>query len=234
MSEDNLATLIVKSIPNTPIKYFDKDGEDKTCVAIAGDGDSTKSMYLEALKNVLGVKDEELAILSISAGANALTGTLDRTDALNMIAQSVNDCKPQNILESRLAIQSSVLFNCAMNILRKSEQSDQIPQADYYTNKALKLMRLHNETVTILQKLKNGGEQKVTVTHAVITEKAIVNNFNGGGVECSNKGKRSCKSQDVVQKRKPEMANPVEMDVYAVEDAGCTAEKAQGLKPLKG
>ena len=232
MDKQVLEQFKIDSIPNTRVLYFEKDGETQPCVAVAAEGDS-KSIYEDELKKIFGVKDSELAKFSISAGAKALSRNLNVTDSLNMIAQSVNDCKPQNLLESRLAIQSTVLFNCAMNTLRKSEEATEIPQAEYYTNKALKLMRLHNETIAALQKLKNGGEQKVTVTHAVITEKAIVNNFNVGGDESCNKGKRSCKSQDAAQKRRPIMANPVEMDELKVEDAGCTAEKAQGPKPPK-
>jgi hypothetical protein len=168
---------------------------------VAGDGE-TKEIYEAALKKIFGLNDDELALFSLSAGSKALQNTMSLVDSLNYIVQSVNDCKPKNAMEARLAIQSSVLFNCAMNTIRKGEEANSMPQAEYYTNKAMKMLRLHNETIITLQKLRSGGEQKVTVTHAVITEKAIVNNFNGGGDHTCQGRKTTCKSQNAEQKQK--------------------------------
>ena len=102
-------------------------------------------------------------------------------DSFNVVLQSVHDMQPKDAIEARLAVQASALFSHGLANLRRAETADMMCHADHYANKAIKLLRLHNETIEALNRYRRGGEQKVTVTHAVITEKAIVNNFNGGG-----------------------------------------------------
>jgi len=103
--------------------------------------------------------------------------------------------------------------------------------ADHYGNKAIKLLRLHNETIEALNRYRRGGEQKVTVTHAVITDKAIVNNFNGvGGVSTKNEGASPCSPRNAEQKPELTTINHVASQPWQTEDVGFMEAKASDLK----
>jgi len=69
------------------------------------------------------------------------------------------------------------------------------------TNLALKFMRVHNETIEVLNRYRRGGEQKVTVIH--IAEKmAVVNNYGytGGGGNHKNQGESPCQQENAALK----------------------------------
>ena len=77
-----------------------------------------------------------------------------------------------------------------MKYLHRAENTDMIPQTEFCLKNAVKLLRLHNETVEALSKYRRGGEQRVLVQHVNVEggAQAIVNNgsMTGGGVKHKN------------------------------------------------
>jgi hypothetical protein len=97
--------------------------------------------------------------------------------------------------------------------------------SDHYANKAVKFLGLHNETIEALNRYRRGGEQKVTVTHAVITEKAIVNNFNGvGGGSTKNEGGSPC-PKPAEPKQEPRVINHADNPQWPMDGADSMEEK---------
>lgn len=182
---------------STPIKFWKQDGDEKPNVSLAPHA----ADFMETLKSVMGVKDTELAWQILNSGVSALKPMCNEKDSFNIVLQSVHDMQPKDAVEARFAVQASALFSHGLANLRRAETADMMCHADHYANKAIKLLRLHNETIEALNRYRRGGEQKVTVTHAVITEKAIVNNFNGmGGVSTKNEGASPCSPRNAEQK----------------------------------
>jgi hypothetical protein len=180
-------------VESTPLKFWKKEGDKHLSVSISPHKDGKPADFIETLKSIIGVKDTELASQILSDGIIVLKPTCDEKFAYNVVLQTLHDLQPRDPVEARFAVQASALFSHGMANLRKSESADLILHSEHYANKAIKLLRLHNETIEALNRYRRGGEQKVTVTHAVITDKAIVNNFNGveGGTS-KNEGESPC------------------------------------------
>jgi len=212
---------------STPIKFWKQDGDEKMNVSLAHNTED----FVETLKSVIGVKDSELAWQILNSGVSALKPMCGEKDSFNVILQSMHDIQPKDVVEARLAVQASALFSHGMSNLRRAESADMMCHADHYGNKAIKLLRLHNETIEALNRYRRGGEQKVTVTHAVITEKAIVNNFNGvGGVSTKNEGASPCSPRNAEQKPELTTISHAASQPWQTEDVDSMEAKASDLK----
>lgn len=221
-------------LENTPLKFWKNEGDEHLSVALPTSKDGSSADFIETLKSVIGVKDTELAAQILSDGVVALQITCGKDEAYNVALQSLHDLKPKDAIEARFALQASALFSHGMSNLSKSAKADMMCHADHYSNKAIKLLRLHNETIEALTRYRRGGEQKVTVTHAIITEKAIVNNFNGvGGVSTKNEGESPCSSQNAAQKPEQMTISHVDNQQWPTVDADCMEVKASALKQKK-
>ena len=137
-------------------------------------------------------------------------------------------------METRLVVQASALFSHGLVNLRRAETADMMCHGEYYTNKAIKLLRLHNETIDALGRYRRGGEQRVTVTHALITEKAIVNNFGAMGRASAKNDKDTPCSQRFAE-QKPELTaiSHAVSQPWPTEDADCMGAKAVAPKQQK-
>lgn len=153
--------------------------------------DENNAERMNNLKEIVGVKGSELACQIVIAGVDAIKTVTVESDSLDVIQQSLQDLKPKDSIEAKLIVQADVLFSHGLSNLRRSETTDRINHAEYYSNKGIKLLRLHNETIEALSKYRRGGEQKVTVTHAIVTGQ-VVNNFNAVGVSTKNEGRSPC------------------------------------------
>lgn len=127
----------------------------------------------------VGIADKEAALAVITDGLNALEPLYGKDLAQTILIQTLSSVKPKDVFEARLTVHSVCLSAHSMVSLKKAQEADLLPQAEHYLNRSAKMVRLYNETLEALNRHRRGGEQKMTVTHAVITEKAIVNNFNG-------------------------------------------------------
>lgn len=166
-----------------PIRYFEKDGKIDWNNTIVREFFSSAS---DALKSLTATTDPELAFEIIGRGMEAIPEN-NIVKKANIATQSLADSAPRNATEARLCMQETVLYAQGMQYLIRAESENMIPQCEHYMKNAIKLLRLHNETVEALAKYRRGGEQKVVVQHVQVNGgKAIVGGGNvvagtGGG-----------------------------------------------------
>jgi hypothetical protein len=184
----------------TPIQFVLKKtangSEASTVILHAADGSSkarNAQSILNALQAITQVADPELAKNLLESAASAIE-PLMREDqvALNVIAQAIHDGSPQDAAETRLITQAQAVWQHGMKALQCAGNATTMDHATQCANLAVKLLRLHNETVEALDRHRNKGEQRVQVTY-LNADKAIVNNFQGGGGGQPNfKGENTC------------------------------------------
>lgn len=191
------------------------------------------------LIKIAGTKDSEIATTLVRSGVLALEPVIEGanssseklSECSNLIFQSLNDFQPKDVIEARLVTQATVLYQHGMSNLRRSELADLIPQASYYSNKAIKFFKLHNETIEAINRHRRGGEQRVIIQH-LTADRAIVNNFPQGGGIPENRGDIPC-SENAEQKPGQTAISHVASPLWRMEDAGCMADCAQAPKLKK-
>jgi len=161
----------------TPLKFV-KDGNQFHL-------ESDKQRF-NKFSDLTGTKDTEVGVHILEKAWLAMSPlTASSTVYGNVILQSFSDQKPRDAIEARLVAQVAVLYSQGMNYLGKAEMTDYPEQKQQYVNMAVKLLRLHNETIEALQRYRRGGEQRVTVQHVHVSQggQAIVGNVatRGGG-----------------------------------------------------
>lgn len=150
-----------------------------------------------AFKKLFGTSCENVLTDIVYCSAKALPQTTPDNDKYNLIIGSCQEMEPKNLLEARLCSQETVLYSTAMKYLERAENaymSDSMGSHLWHErnmNCALKLLRVHNETVQTLDKLRRGGKQEVVVQHvdARGSQNAFLTGNNlqaGGGVEEKN------------------------------------------------
>lgn len=223
-------------LESTPIKFWHGEKEKEFDVIIElTEGQSKADGLFEKLKEITGVEDTELAANIIDTAESALEPLTKKKDRLNVITQTLHDFGPSDAIEARLVLQASVLFTYGMNSLNRSAATDIINHSEYHTNKAIKLLRLHNETIEALNRYKRGGTQKIVVQHNLMAEKAIVNNFTAiEGVTIKNGGETPCSGNYAAQKQEPMAINHVDSQLWQMENVDCMEAKAQVQKQKRG
>ena len=120
-----------------------------------------------------------------------------------------------------------------MRYLNKANQADMLWYAEFYMKSALKLLRLHNETVETLNRYKRGGEQKIVVQHNVLADKAVVQFPIGGGRKYKIEGETPCSADYAVQKQEPTLIDHVANPRWPMGSADCMEEEVQALNRKK-
>ncbi len=137
----------------------------------------------DVLKYLTATTDFELAAEIFDKGRNALPGTERPGRNANLALQSLADSSPRDATEARLCLQATALYSQGMHYLSRAEGSNMLFHSEFYMKCAIKLLRLHNETVDAISKYRRGGEQRVLVQHVNVNEggQAIVGTINHGG-----------------------------------------------------
>jgi hypothetical protein len=235
MTENHQVEKIMKKQPSgdsslqrkaTPIKLNTINKE--THVRIS----SSFVNFEEALKKVCGINDFDLARHILTTYACSLEAKEEK-DFPNIILQSLNDLQPKDSIEARLIAQIAVLATHALSSLRKASQSGSLEHVEPYANTAVKLFRLQNETIETLNRYRRGGEQKVTVTHAVVAGHTVVNNFNGVGVPPKNQGDTPCPLGNAEQRQEQIAINRADSQQCLMGGVDCMEEKALARKQKK-
>lgn len=146
------------------------------------------STFYDALEKITATTDLELAEEVFNRGVNAMPNqNNNRVRLCNTMIQTLADREPKDSTEAKLIMQESALFAQGMEYLKRAENCELIPQAEFYMKNAIKLLRLHNETVEVINKHRRGGEQKVTVQHQYVQVndggQAVIGQMGGGGKE---------------------------------------------------
>jgi hypothetical protein len=160
----------------TPMYIYEKDGEINWKESLIKEGAGS---FSDVLKNLTGTKDYDLAASVFDKGRHALPDT-NEIRAINTTLQDLANGEPKDITESRLITQQAALFAQGMQYLSRAETGSLISQKDFCLKNAIKLLRLHNETIEALGKYRKGNEQRIVVQHINVggEAQAIVNNGN--------------------------------------------------------
>lgn len=127
-----------------------------------------KNRNSEKLKSLTGINYKELANDLIYNSAYTIHGKYGNTEDFRLVAQALADMEPKNIYEGMLCAQIAILHMKGMQYLTRAEQATLRSHQDPDLNNAIKLLRLHHETIECLMKLRRGNEQKVTVQHQYV------------------------------------------------------------------
>jgi hypothetical protein len=107
------------------------------------------------------------------------------------ILDALHSLKPSDEIEGMLITRLIALhFQIQKHMIILSSQSLTVEQVDSCINRSTKLTRLYNETLEALMRYRRKGEQKVIVQHVNVNDggRAIVGNFEGGGVNKNSGG----------------------------------------------
>jgi hypothetical protein len=156
------AVAVKKEPPKTeatPFKWWKNEAGE---LNITFNHDEVKD--ISKFNEMFGVKDSELANHILNRGERALSPFLSKEESCNVIAQSLHDFRPQDAVESRLVVQAATAFVYAMNSMRVAGNSDMLCHTEPMINLAVKLMRVHNESIETLSRYRRGGEQPMLST----------------------------------------------------------------------
>ena len=102
---------------------------------------------------------------------------------LDVLYQGLCENKPKDSVEAQLFTQAHTLFSQGMTYLSRAENQKMICHSEHYMKFAIKLLRLHNETVESLNRYRKGGEQKIVVQHVQVANGGqaafVTGNFEG-------------------------------------------------------
>jgi len=147
------------SLGKCPIKVQIENGDVKG-MTLAKDCD-VRTVF----QKLTATNDQDLALSIYSFGVEAMPNGIKLESNTNATLQALAEAEPKDATESRLCLQANALYAQGMKYLSRAEDQDMMCHAEHYMKFALKLLRLHNETVEALNKYRRQGEQRVTVQH---------------------------------------------------------------------
>ncbi len=132
-----------------------------------------------------GVGRDEVAIRLVQQVGRSLHPTPNSSDeAVGQAIATLAELGPQNATEAMLATQMIATHNAALRCMAEAMHCNQtVDGVDRNVLRATRLMRLFNEQLEAMQKLKGKtGQQKVTVEHVHVHEggQAIVGAVSAG------------------------------------------------------
>lgn len=170
-----------------PVKYVvtndDKGNEIK---GYKDKNRSTPQEHFETLNKLTATQDILLHENIVNSAVAAQPRNQKNDRSVNIVNQVLADYEPKDSLEAKLCLQAHTLYTQGMNYISRAENSNMLQQYDLYMKNAMKLLRLHNETVEALNRHRRGGMQKVIVQHVQVNDggQAVVGGvFKGGGVK---------------------------------------------------
>lgn len=132
-----------------------------------------------------GFLDDDAAEHLTYQVANVNTrGSDQELDATNASLAIMNGIAPESPLEGLLAAQMTVTHNMAMEFSRRAMREGQTTDGvDRNINRTTKMMKAFTSQVEALQKLRNKGQQKITVQHVQVNQggQAVIGDINQGG-----------------------------------------------------
>jgi hypothetical protein len=164
----------------SPIRLVEKEGKINWKQPICKD---INSSFSDVLKTITATTDHELASEIFDKGRHALPNQERLSYNANLALQSLADLSPKDSIEARLCLQATALYSQGMQYLSRAESSDMLCHSEFYMKCAIKLLRLHNETVEAINKSQRGSEQRIIVQHVNVNDggKAIVGAVHSRG-----------------------------------------------------
>ena len=182
MENKNLSKIHEKQPGKCPMSIMVDKTEDgnKLIVAVnSSDKEPSMDQYYGIMQKLTGTQDRELAQDICRKGINAMPGPKDDEHNINTVYQALADMEPKDAIEAKLCLQAHVLYAQGMRCLRKAEDAEMMCHSEFYMRSAVKLLRLHNETVETLSRYRRKGEQKLIVQHVNVEcgGQAVVGNM---------------------------------------------------------
>ena len=154
--------------------------------------DVSKDIALAKMTEALGTADFDLQnyllnqAMETCFGFVTAEGRRDEYQAIcsNRVMALLHGIKPQDEIESMMAIQMVGVHNLAMETLKRAMLGGQsFDGKDVNVSQATKMMRVFVAQMEALKKYRTGGEQKMIVEHVHVNEggQAIVGTVNQGG-----------------------------------------------------
>ena len=150
----------------------------------------SKREYMDyAVEKLFGTSNFKLAMETANRAAMSLPHGMTDEEKYNLIFGSSQEMKPKDILEARLCTKETTLYTTAMQYMMRAERNLESNELgsnlwhETYMNYAIKLLRLHNETVQTLDRLRR-KEQRIVVQHVTVNDggqAAILTKIDGGG-----------------------------------------------------
>ncbi|OJU79975.1 MAG: hypothetical protein BGO10_01365 [Chlamydia sp. 32-24] len=163
----------------------EETGEEKvSATVLQREGEPAEQAYDRILQNLMKFSGVELAQHQLNLTANALPGK--KADAANEVVQFLCSMQPQDATEGMLYSQMLALHTLGLRYLDFAKEAKTYRFQDSSMNHAIKLLKLHHETLETLSRYRRKGEQKVVVQHVNVNQggQAIV-----GHVEHRGRGK---------------------------------------------
>jgi len=126
---------------------------------------NSKNQTMVAIQKLSGVENCELAAELICLGADAAH---DCSKAVDLTLNTLREEKPKDVTEMRLILQAHALFTQGMKNLARAEEAELSYRAELRMKFAMKLLRLHNETIESLNRYRRRGEQTMVVQHQYV------------------------------------------------------------------
>ena len=186
---DEEKALIAKykeNLKSKPLSILDMeiDGNNRGVKADLSD----KYLYNAKLMEATGTVSNPLSMKLISQIANVILKGDEsaQKNQFNSALALMTGIKPNDAVESMLAVQMIATHDLAMEFMKRSMLPDQkVFQVDNNINRATKMLRSFTAQVEALNKYRNKGQQKVTVEHVTVNEggQAVVGvvEHKGGG-----------------------------------------------------
>lgn len=155
----------------TPLKYGTTENEEGRTVFTANSNPKDSRSDLEILQKLTATEDTEIAQEIMVNGAQALPYSEDNpAKNYNLAIQTLADQEPEDSVEARLCLQEHALYAKAMQCLGKVDGNSSSLQGEFNLKCAVKFLKLHNETIALLNKYRQGGEHKMIVQHVNVAE----------------------------------------------------------------
>jgi hypothetical protein len=172
-----------------PIRYIEtKDDNGNEIKGYKNKEGSTPEEKFKTLNKLTATQDIVLSYGILDDATSAQPQNKTAQTRINTVNQVLADYEPKDSIEAKLILQEHTLYSQGMQYLARAENSNKIPQCDFFMKYAIKLFRLHNETVEALNRHRRGSEQRIIVQHQNVTiengAQGIVNNgliSTGGG-----------------------------------------------------
>jgi len=146
--------------------------------AVLATGESYDA-WLSRLAEAVGTADTEIAEFTLRMLASGLGRSDDTT--LNAILAQMQEMKPRDAVERCLIIQMLLTAHKSVQALSASNLTISPEELEKKLASALRFMRLYLQQCEALRKLRNGGNQTVTINHNhIVTDKAIIGDVYGG------------------------------------------------------
>ena len=144
--------------------------DDDALSAVLATGESHDA-WLSRLAEAVGTADTEIAEFTLRMLASGLGRSDDTT--LNAILAQMQEMQPRDAVERCLIIQMLLTAHKSVQALSASNLTISPEEFEKKIASALRFMRLYLQQCEALRKLRNGGNQTITINHMNV-DKAVI------------------------------------------------------------